>query len=76
MELFRAGELSLIDAILTEEQNTFAQVSVVNTKLAYASTLARVMFETGTLVTYREEDDGRKLIIESVFPEDALRAGP
>ena len=71
IELFRGGELSLIDTILTEEQATLARLAVVDANLAYASNLVRVMFETGTLVTYRLDTDDRP-VIERVFPDDLL----
>jgi outer membrane protein TolC len=57
LELFRAGEMSIIDTILSEEQVVFARLGVVDSKLAYARALARLKFEVADLVRYREEGD-------------------
>jgi outer membrane protein TolC len=49
-----AGEMTLIDTLLTEQQMTQARLQLVQAKLDYASALARFKRETGTLVTFGE----------------------
>jgi outer membrane protein TolC len=53
-ELRRAGELTLIDTLLTEQRLTSARLASVRARRGYAAALARLRFETGKLVTYRE----------------------
>ncbi|HET7291250.1 MAG TPA: TolC family protein [Vicinamibacteria bacterium] len=52
MELQRAGELSLVDTLLTEKDLTSARLRLVGAQRTYASTLARLRFEAGTLVRF------------------------
>jgi outer membrane protein TolC len=47
----RGGELSLIDTLTTEDDLKREQVQLVEDQLQYFSTLARLRFETGQLVT-------------------------
>jgi outer membrane protein TolC len=49
-----AGELSLIDALLTEQQMTAARLALVQAKRTYASAVAHFRRETGTLVDFPE----------------------
>ena len=49
-----AGELSLIDTLLTEQDLTQARLALVQAKREYASALARFRRETGVLVEFSE----------------------
>lgn len=49
-ELFRAGELGMVDLIVTEEALIAAQVSVVNAKLGLATDVVRLRYELGELL--------------------------
>lgn len=49
---YKAGESTLIDYILTEENLTGALSTLISARQAYAEALARLRYETGTLVTY------------------------
>lgn len=55
-ERYRAGELSLIDAILTERDVTSALLSLIAARQRYASNLAQLRFETGSLLRYSIRD--------------------
>ncbi|MFN3414570.1 MAG: TolC family protein, partial [Thermoanaerobaculum sp.] len=49
-ELFRAGELGMVDLIVTEEALIAAQVSVVNAQLGLATDVVRLRYELGELL--------------------------
>ena len=51
-EKFRAGESTLVDVILTEEQLTSTELAAVAARRAYASILAQLRFEMGVLVDF------------------------
>lgn len=51
----RIGELTLIDTLTTEEDLTRDQLELVRQTQRYLSTLARLRFETGQLVTFTGE---------------------
>ncbi len=51
-ELQRAGELSLVDTLLTEQDLTRARLQLVQALRNYAALLARLRFEAGTLVRF------------------------
>jgi outer membrane protein TolC len=53
---YRAGELSLIDAILTERDMTTALLGLIAARQSYASNLAQLRFETGSLLRYSVRD--------------------
>jgi outer membrane protein len=55
-ELRRAGELSLVDTLLTEQDLTSARLQLVEALRSYSASLARLRFEAGTLVRFQ---DGR-----------------
>ena len=57
VEKYRAGEATLIDVLLTEEQLTGAESSLVQARQSYASLLARLWFETGAVVSELPEGD-------------------
>jgi outer membrane protein TolC len=54
VELMKAGDLSLIDAITTEQNYTAARQQLVTARKDYESALARFRFETGTLVRFED----------------------
>lgn len=66
VERFRAGELSLIDTLLTEEQLTLARLELLAARQTYAARLAELRHETGSLVV-RHETDGY-VTFEAVRP--------
>ncbi|MCS7182549.1 MAG: TolC family protein [Thermoanaerobaculum sp.] len=49
-ELFQAGELGMVDLILTEEALITAQLQLVNAQLALATDWARLRYELGELL--------------------------
>ncbi len=51
-EQFRAGEMSLVDAIVTERSQTQAGLDLVLSRQLLASRVAQMRFETGSLVPY------------------------
>lgn len=53
-QLQAAGELTLIDLITTEQNLTSARLSLVQSQRDFDSNLARLRFETGTLVRFRD----------------------
>jgi outer membrane protein TolC len=61
-QLRSAGELTLIDLITTEQNLTSARISLVQSQRDFDSTLARLRFETGTLVRFR---DGEPVSVET-----------
>lgn len=65
VEKLRAGETTVIDANLTEQQRTQALLEVVFARMQVANLLAQLRFETGTLVE-REEDGGNRVTDDSL----------
>jgi outer membrane protein TolC len=55
-ETYRAGESSLIDAILSERNQTFAALDLVSARQSLAQLVAQLRFETGTLLGYSAKD--------------------
>ncbi len=55
-ELLRAGEATLIDTLLTEEQWTLARRDAIAARLAFAVLAARLRFERGSLIAWSERD--------------------
>lgn len=53
VQRFQAGDATLVDTILTEDQQVGSLVSLIAAKQAFASLLAELRFETGLLVTHR-----------------------
>jgi outer membrane protein TolC len=49
-----AGEMTLIDTLLTEQELTQARLLLVTAKQEYASAVARFKRETGTLITFTD----------------------
>ncbi|REJ82035.1 MAG: TolC family protein [Acidobacteria bacterium] len=70
-ERFRLGSATLIDAILTEERTTDALLAQIAAQVRYAQLLARLRFETGSLV--RISDGGAEIDAGSLvsLPEAA-----
>jgi outer membrane protein TolC len=65
-ELLGAGEATLVDTLLTEEQWTAARLDAIEARLAFALLAARFRFESGTLVTSHERDG--QIVIDPVVP--------
>ncbi|MEO8189607.1 MAG: TolC family protein [Acidobacteriota bacterium] len=55
-EQYRGGEISLLDAILTERDLTSALLDSVSSRQTFASDVTRLRFETGTLLPYSRTD--------------------
>ncbi|BCW94080.1 MAG: hypothetical protein KatS3mg007_1974 [Thermoanaerobaculum sp.] len=49
-ELFRAGELGMVDLIVTEEALIAAQIAMVNAQLSLATDLVKLRYELGELL--------------------------
>jgi outer membrane protein TolC len=56
------GQSTLIDTLLTEESLTADELQLVRVRQAYLSTLARLRFETGELVTFEDEGTPAEMI--------------
>ena len=50
VDRFRAGEVTVIDVLVTEAQQTDAQLALVAAEQDLATLIARLRFESGTLV--------------------------
>jgi outer membrane protein TolC len=61
MQRFDGGDASLIDTILTEDQQTFALYDLVSAQRTYAQLLARLRFESGRLISY---DSGQSQVAQ------------
>lgn len=59
LRLRAAGELSLVDTLLTEQQLLQARLLLVDAKRAYALALAHFKRETGTLVAFTDGSPGQ-----------------
>ncbi|MEP6767997.1 MAG: TolC family protein [Acidobacteriota bacterium] len=55
-EQYRSGEISLLDAILTERDLTSALLDSVSARQTFASDITRLRFETGSLLPYSRTD--------------------
>jgi outer membrane protein TolC len=53
-DLQKAGELSLVDTLLTEQDLTTARLQLVQALRNYAASLARLRFEAGALVRFKD----------------------
>jgi outer membrane protein TolC len=58
VELFRAGELSVIDSLFTEEQVTQARLGWIDAAQRYLSALAQLRFEAHGLLAGQVEEGG------------------
>ncbi|MPZ19033.1 MAG: hypothetical protein GEV06_14130 [Luteitalea sp.] len=54
-QLFEAGEITLIDALVTEDEATTDQLTLVRQLQLYFSTLARLKYEAGEIVSFANE---------------------
>jgi hypothetical protein len=64
LEQFSARELTLIDALQTEEQVTQDRLALVRQRQAYLSLLARLKFETGELLAMGDPSGGGLLTFQ------------
>jgi len=51
MQRFRAGDVTLLDTVITQQQQIDAQLSLVLARQELAQRLAQLQFQTGALVT-------------------------
>ncbi len=75
LEQLRAGEITVIDVLTTEEALTNDKVALVRAQLVYHSTMARLRYETGDLVTWEGEGTSgeRVTFATSLFTLPAAR---
>ncbi|HKC24855.1 MAG TPA: TolC family protein, partial [Thermoanaerobaculia bacterium] len=57
-EMFRSGQTSLLDSIVTQDLQTSARFTFTQAKAQWATLLTRLRFETGTLVSSTNEGRG------------------
>lgn len=65
LEKFRFGRSTLIDTILTEQRAVEADLTVIQAQFAVAQTLAKLRFDTGTLV--EETPEGEYLVVGDLW---------
>lgn len=53
VQRFQSGDSTLVDTVLTEDQQVGSLISLIAAKQLFASLLAEFRFETGLLVTHR-----------------------
>jgi hypothetical protein len=71
--MFEAGDITLIDTLITEEDLTRERIQLARAMRVYLSLLARLRFEIGDLLRFTDEGT----ISESVeFSLQGLVAGP
>ncbi len=75
LEKLKAGASTLIDAILTEQQQTSADLAVLSARQEVATLLAQLRFETGTLVE-PEGTGGGTLSVETLTTLPNAGAAP
>jgi outer membrane protein TolC len=74
IEQFRAGEIDLIDLLLTEELMTGALLELLNARQTYAARVAQLRFELGTLVDAREQEG--RMFFAGLQPDAITRVRP
>jgi len=62
LEQFKIGELTLLDTLTTEQGLTDERVQLVRDRQVYVSAVARLKFETGTLITFEQADTANEVI--------------
>ncbi len=72
MAQYQAGDITLVDTLLTEEDLLREQLELVRATQAYLSILARLRFEVGTLIRFEQEGT----LFESVTFEPSLLVTP
>jgi len=58
IERYRAGDLSVIDTLTTEQERTSARLQLVDAERTYLSLIARLCFEAGSLIELPEAGHG------------------
>jgi len=53
---YQSGDITIVDMLITEEDLLREQLELVRDLQVYLSILARLRFETGTLITYEQEN--------------------
>jgi len=72
-EKFKAGESTVVDVVLTEENEVSELLQLVSARLRLATLMAQLRFEMGTLVDYRIEDG--QVIVTDVWPTGRAEEG-
>jgi outer membrane protein TolC len=62
LQQFQAGDITLLDTLVTEESVTVDLLQLVRRRQAYLSTLARLRFESGSLVSFEAEGTPGELV--------------
>jgi outer membrane protein TolC len=62
LDLFKVGEVTLIDTLITEEQVTADKLEVLRLRQSYVSALARLRFETGEIVRFVTDGTGAEVM--------------
>jgi outer membrane protein TolC len=52
VERFRAGDVTLIDTLLTEQQQVDAKLSLISAQQDLANLIVQLRYESGTLLTF------------------------
>jgi len=63
LERFRMREVTMVDLLLTEEELTAEQLQRLSDLQIYATALARLRYETGTLARYQQAGRAETLVI-------------
>jgi outer membrane protein TolC len=62
LDLFKVGEVTLLDMLLTEQQVTSDKLEVLRLRQSYVGALARLRFETGELVRFVTNGTGADVL--------------
>jgi outer membrane protein len=63
LERLKIGDVTVLDTITTEQDLTQGRLSLVRDQQAYMSALARLKFETGTLIEFRNPTTAQESIV-------------
>jgi outer membrane protein TolC len=69
VEKLKLGETTLIDSILTEQQQTSARLALISARFQVATLIAQLRFETGTLIEQVNGASGVNLENLTTLPE-------
>jgi outer membrane protein TolC len=67
LDKFQLGEASVVDVILTEQDQITQRLALVSARLNLSSLLMQLFFETGNLVSYRVEEG--QVVVDKVLPQ-------
>jgi outer membrane protein TolC len=63
LSLYRAGEVTLLDMLITEEQMTSDKLAAARLRQSYVSLLARLRFEAGDIVRFDPDETGGESVV-------------